>query len=137
MERSATCHCGQLHLITTGQPERVYACHCTACQRRTGTAFHLGSVWRLEQVKTEGDYKVYERGTAAGTMIRFRFCAVCGSNVFWDTDRRPGTYGIAVCNFCDPDFPPPTAAVWEDEKLSWGELPTATEHFPHGRTAGG
>lgn len=133
-ERRAECHCGQLKVITLGEPERVYACHCTACRRRTGTAFHLGSVWPTAQVRVEGEYKIYERDTAASTKIRFFFCPTCGSSVFWETDRRPGTYGIGVGNFVDPELPPPTAAVWEEEKLSWVELPTVVEHFPRGRT---
>lgn len=133
MDRRATCHCGRLNVIASGEPERVYACHCLACQRRTGTAFHLGSVWAQDQVRVEGEYKTYERDTAAGTKIRFHFCPTCGSNVFWDTDRRPGTYGIAVGNFADADFPPPTAAVWEEEKVAWVHLPTVTEHFAQGR----
>ena len=35
-ERTAQCHCGELRVIASGEPERVYVCHCRACQRRTG-----------------------------------------------------------------------------------------------------
>ena len=41
IQRVGECHCGALKVITAGEPERVYLCHCKACQRRTGTAFHL------------------------------------------------------------------------------------------------
>ena len=30
MERTAQCHCGQLKAIASGEPERVYVCHCKA-----------------------------------------------------------------------------------------------------------
>jgi hypothetical protein len=43
MERIGQCHCGSLRVIATGEPDRVYLCHCKACQRRTGTAFHFGT----------------------------------------------------------------------------------------------
>jgi hypothetical protein len=46
MERTAQCHCGSLRIIATGDPDRVYLCHCKACQRRTGTAFHFGASFR-------------------------------------------------------------------------------------------
>jgi hypothetical protein len=36
MERVAECHCGQLRVVTSGEPNNVYVCHCKACQRRTG-----------------------------------------------------------------------------------------------------
>lgn len=45
MERIAECHCGALKVIASGEPDRVYLCHCKACQRRTGTAFHFGICW--------------------------------------------------------------------------------------------
>ena len=38
MERIGQCHCGSLRVIATGETDRVYLCHCKACQRRTGTA---------------------------------------------------------------------------------------------------
>jgi len=45
MERTAKCHCGSLQVIVTGEPDRVYLCHCKACQRRTGTSFHFGATY--------------------------------------------------------------------------------------------
>lgn len=133
MDRTAECHCGQLKVITSGEPERVYVCHCRACQRRTGTAFHIGTFWQKGQVRIEGDFKTYERDTEAGTKIRFHFCPQCGSNVFWDADRRPADYGIAAGCFADPKFPPPTSAVYEEAMHPWVDLPTVTEHHQQGR----
>ena len=133
MERTAECHCGQLRVIASGEPERVYVCHCRACKRRTGTAFHYGTFWQKEQVRIEGEYKTYERGAASGFKIRFHFCPNCGSNVFWEGDRYPANYGIAAGNFADPNFPPPTWAVWEEAMHPWLELPSIAEHFPQGR----
>ena len=59
--------------------------------------------------------------------IRFHFSPNCGSttswhwlteragsNVFWEGDRNPNTYGIAVGSFADPNFPPPTYSAWEE-----------------------
>jgi len=59
MERIAECHCGTLKVIASGEPERVYLCHCRACQRRTGTAFHFGTSWLKGQVRIEGAAKIY------------------------------------------------------------------------------
>jgi hypothetical protein len=51
---------GSLRVIATGEPERVYVCHCKACQRRTGTAFHFGTAWQERQVRVEGEHKIYQ-----------------------------------------------------------------------------
>ena len=57
MDRTAQCHCGSLRVIATGEPDRVYLCHCKACQRRTGTAFHFGATFPKEQVQLDGERK--------------------------------------------------------------------------------
>jgi hypothetical protein len=43
--RMASCSCGQLTAVATGDPIRVSVCHCLACQRRTGdvVAIPLGA----------------------------------------------------------------------------------------------
>ncbi len=133
MERTATCHCGQLKVIATGEPDRVYVCHCKACQRRTGSVIHNGSRWLKSQVRVEGDDKIYPRMAQSGFEIRFHFCPNCGSNVFWEGDRTPEFYGISVGSFADPNFPPPTWAVFEEDMHPWLGLPTVVEHFAKGR----
>src|SRR5256885_7171111 len=35
MERTAECHCGSLKVIASGEPERVYLCHCQRSEEHT------------------------------------------------------------------------------------------------------
>jgi hypothetical protein len=134
MERTATCHCGALKVIASGEPERVYACHCKACQRRTGSVIHNGSSWRKSQLRIEGEDKVYARMADSGFEIRFHFCPHCGTSVFWEGDKNPATCGIAIGCFADPDFPPPESSGWEESMHSWLGLPTAIARFPQARS---
>jgi hypothetical protein len=71
MERTGQCHCGSLRVIATGEPDRVYLCHCGACQRRTGTAFHFGATYPKERVRLDGERKIYERDPTAATVFDF------------------------------------------------------------------
>jgi hypothetical protein len=91
MERTAQCHCGSLRIIATGDPDRVYLCHCEACQRRTGTAFHFGATYPKERVRLEGERKVYERDADSGYRIRFHFCPNCGSTLSHRPSHRLAT----------------------------------------------
>jgi hypothetical protein len=124
----------------------VYVCHCRARQRRTGGVVHSGCAYPKTQVRVEGDNKIYERDANSGFKIRFHFCPNCGSttswhwlperagsNVSWEGDRIPNTYGIKVGSFVDPNFPPPTYSAWEEVMHPWLGVATATEHFPQGR----
>jgi hypothetical protein len=133
MERTAQCHCGSLRAIASGEPGRVYVCHCKACQRRTGSVIHNGSRWLKTQVRIEGEHKIYARPADSGFEIRFHFCPNCGSNVFWEGDRDTTVYGITVGSFADPSFPAPTAGLFEEDMHPWIDVTTATEHFAQGR----
>lgn len=95
MERTAHCHCGSLRVITTGEPERVYLCHCRACQRRTGTAFHFGATYLKERVRLGGDRKIFERDADSGYRIRFHFCTNCGTTPL--LGRRPQPRSLRSC----------------------------------------
>src|SRR5262245_52721069 len=111
MQRIALCHCGSLRVVAYAEPDRVYVSHCTACQRRTGAIMHSGAAYLKSQVRVEGASKVYARNADSGYEIRFHFCPNCGSNVYWEGDRFPDEYGIAVGSFADPGLP--TYSVYE------------------------
>jgi len=133
MERTALCHCGSLRVIVSGDPDRVYVCHCAACQRRTGAIMHSGAAYLKSQVRVEGASKVYTRTADSGYEIRFHFCPNCGSNVYWEGERFPGEYGIAVGSFADREFASPTYSVYEESMHHWVRLPSGINHFPKGR----
>jgi hypothetical protein len=103
MERTALCHCGSLRVIASGEPDRVYVCHCAACQRRTGAIMHSGAAYLKSQVRIEGASKVYARNAASGYKIRFYFCPNCGSNVYWEGSHQMRRIGIVPA--CDLDQP--------------------------------
>ena len=114
MERTAQCHCGALKVITTGEPVQIYLCHCQSCQRRTGSVAHCGARFLKSQIRVEGDHKIYTRKGDSGFSPRFHFCPNCGSNVFTESDRAPDLCIITVGSFADPDFPAPTASIYEE-----------------------
>jgi hypothetical protein len=134
MERVAQCHCGSLRVIAVGEPSFVYLCHCLACQRRTGAVVHSGCSFPKDRVRIEGQSKIYERDAASGRKTRFHFCPNCGSNVFFDGDRDPNSYGITVGSFADPKFPRPTFSIFEEAMHPWIEVATVTDRFPQGAT---
>lgn len=131
MERVAECHCGQLKAIVTGEPGRVYVCHCEACRRRTGTAFHWGTRWENSQVRLAGEAKIYSRMSDSGFALRFHFCPVCGTSLMWEGDRQPGFCGIAGGCFVD-ELPTPSGSIWEEGKQGWLDLPAVAESHQQG-----
>jgi hypothetical protein len=125
---------GALKVIAAGEPERVYLCHCKACQRRTGTAFHFGVTYRRARVRLEGEYKIYERDADSGSRIRFYFCPTCGSNLRWKNERNPTLCGVAGGALENFDLSP-TSAIFEESLHRWLELPSVTKHHRQGRSS--
>lgn len=119
MTQTARCACGALTVETTGAPAAVIACHCTECQRRTGSAFGIGAYYMAEQVKPAGAAKSFARDGAEGRRLVNYFCPGCGTTLYWTADLRPGMVGVAAGGFNDPAFPKPDFSLWEKRRLDW------------------
>jgi len=133
MECIARCHCGALQVTVRGQPEWVYACHCKACQRCTGSVLHAGAHFLCAQIDIDGVSKIFARSADSGYEIHFHFCPQCGSNVYWQASRFPRYYGVAVGTFADPTFPLSSFSVWEASMHTWLSLEPLIEQFSEGR----
>jgi hypothetical protein len=128
----AECQCGQL---TADMPEKsliTIACHCVACQRRTGAPFGVLAYYRRDQVVIEGDTKSYKRTSAEGNAVETFFCPICGSTVYLKLGKQPDLIGIAVGAIADPALRAPVWSVWEQSKHHWIAMPENVQHFEHG-----
>ena len=126
MTKTAQCACGKLSVAVTGDPAMVVACHCSACQRRTGSVFGVGAYYAEDMVKPSGPAKLYVRDAPDGRKMRNYFCPECGTSVYWTTDLVKGAVGVAVGAFCDPNFLRPHVSVWENSKHDWVTMHEAT-----------
>jgi hypothetical protein len=135
MRRTARCSCGKLSVDVEGEPAIVIACHCTECQRRTGSVFGVGAYYLKEQVTISGPSKGYTRPGADGRKMHNRFCPDCGTNLYWESEMFPVAYGIAVGAFLDPKFPAPSRSVWEVNRHNWVQLGAEIAGHVQGRTS--
>ncbi len=122
-ERLAQCGCGQLKARCATEPLRVSLCHCLDCQKRTGSLFGVAGRWRREDVRIEGASTEFRRGSDDGFWVAFHFCPVCGSTVFWESERDAETIAVAVGAFADPDFLKPMRIVYSERRHRWLQLP--------------
>ena len=114
--RHATCSCGHLRLTIEGEPVRISMCHCLECQRRTGAVISNQARFRREQITFAGKATAWTRKAESGNALTFHFCPICGSTVYWEGEGFPGYVAVAIGTFADPNFPPPTIAVWEEAR---------------------
>jgi hypothetical protein len=129
-EHRASCSCGQLQAIASGDPVRVSVCHCLACQRRTGSTYGVQARFPRPQVKITGEAREFVRcADEDGTERRFYFCPTCGSTVYYLTDGNPDLIAIPVGAFADPKFQSPRVSVWESRRHSWVSVPADAERI--------
>lgn len=123
------CLCGSVRYRVTGEPLRALACHCTACQRRTGSAFGVSVYFNEDQVAIlSGDLKVYEhRSDETGRALRMEFCQTCGSTVTWTVEALPGARGIAGGTLDDRGWINIKRHFWTRSAQHWMVYPAEAE----------
>lgn len=137
--RTARCNCGQLSLTSTGEPKRVSVCHCTACQKRTGSAFGVQVRFAAESVEFAGRNNSYHRTADSGSDICFHFCPDCGATLWFILDAAPADVVIPMGNFADEQafldhqsslkLPNPKISIYEERAQPWVILEGIDERY--------
>jgi hypothetical protein len=96
MERTACCQCGGLRAIVSGEPLEVGVCHCTGCQRRTGSAFGVEPISQNRKFALREHIRSLGVEADNGRFVTNSFCPTCGSTIYWELDILPEGCGIAV-----------------------------------------
>jgi len=126
--RTASCSCGQLRIRVDGEPRGVGLCHCLACQQRTGSVFAALASFTAP-FEVIGTASEYVRTGDQGARFTFRFCPVCGSNVFHTEVGNAKRVSVAVGAFADPGFTAPKVSVYDCRRHAWVQLPPGTRAF--------
>jgi hypothetical protein len=128
--RTASCRCGQLSAICSGEPVRVSVCHCYDCQRRSGSVFAVQARFPADAVTISGEHKVYEHIGDSGKAASFHFCPECGATLWYHARPHQDLFAIPVGAFADRDFPTPRFSVWEGRKHGWVSVAgEGVEHY--------
>jgi hypothetical protein len=100
------CLCGGVRYKTTAEPQRVTICHCTFCQRFTGSAFLVEPIFMKADVALSGEApRTYDhRSDSSGKRVTLNFCDRCGTTLYLDLERFPAILGLCGGTFDDPNW---------------------------------
>ncbi len=126
-ERTASCGCGNLTVTTSVEHSEVHACSCLSCQRESGSAFSYCAHYPKAAVSIAGERRVWRRHADSGRWMETGFCPTCGVAVFSRSEVSPGTIGVAVGCYADPDFAKPERVYWSSRRHHWLLFPEGTE----------
>jgi hypothetical protein len=71
-------------------------CHCSACQRRTGSTYGAQARFPRAQVSITGRSSQYVRTADSGNQVHFHFCPDCGATVHYSLQQFPDVIAIPV-----------------------------------------
>jgi hypothetical protein len=117
-----SCLCGQVRFEVTEQPITASYCHCTRCQKRTGTAASIqvrivpGSLNILSGEELIGAY-VPEDGAPK------HFCSACGSALWSSLPDTGQPAGVRMSAFDDDPGVRPAYRQFVAYAVEWEPIP--------------
>jgi hypothetical protein len=134
-ELEGGCLCGRIRFRTMAAPLRTLVCHCTFCQRMTGSSFYAESLFPIEDVAfTSGEPRKYEHTSdESGKKVYVEFCADCGTTVGLTFERWPELRAISRGCYDDPNAVSITANIWTRSAQSGVPLPCGIDCFSAAR----
>lgn len=133
MKLMGGCLCGAVTVTLAQRPVVVNMCHCSNCQKRSGSPFGM-AVWIGEaDVAIDGETRAYEASSDKGRPTTNRFCPACGTTVAFVVSINPGMVAVPAGIFADPGCPPPLRSVFEERRHPWVAVPDGALRLPRGR----
>jgi len=115
------CTCGTVRYRLKAQPLFVHCCHCTWCQRESGSAFAVNAFIEAPQVELlKGKLTQTTLPSASGKGQVFWRCAGCGVTVWSNYHQAgPSIHFIRVGTLDDPSRAPPDIHIYTSTKQPW------------------
>ncbi|RVI93582.1 GFA family protein [Sinorhizobium meliloti] len=125
MRIDGSCHCGAITYSADIDPAEVSVCHCTDCQKLTGTVYRVTvSVPISEFHLTGGEPTLYVKTAGNGRKRLQYFCGTCGSPIYTigegDAANIVGIRAGTIKQFPQLE---PRSQIWCSSALPWlGEV---------------
>lgn len=124
------CQCGGLRYEVRAEPLSVYVCHCTECQRQSGSAFAMSAVVpRPALVYLSGRPKRCSRKADSGNTIDGDFCPDCGVRLAHYPSANDKVAILKPGTLDDTRWLVPVGHIWTRSAQAWVTIPDDTVRF--------
>ena len=130
--RTGRCGCGQLSFTADDDPIIVHACHCTYCQRESGSVHGLNFVIEAEKVELTGEVETIDTPSHSGKgqwILRCPTCKVAVSSHY--QSAREAMHFLRCGAFDDKSGIRPDAHIFTAEKFDYLHLDEDIPAFEH------
>ena len=115
-----SCTCGAVTYKMTHSSIFTHCCHCTWCQRETGSAFALNAMIETENLQVSGAVEEVVIPSHSGkgqTIARCPTCKVALYSHYAGAGRLMAFVRVGTLN--DPNTCPPDIHIYTSTKLAW------------------
>ena len=119
------CTCRKVRYRLSSRPLFVHCCHCTWCQRETGSAFALNAMIEADRVEMlHGEVEVVDTPSNSGKGQRIARCPTCRIAV-WSNYAGAGdaVRFVRVGTLDEPARLPPDIHIFTSTKQPWVVIP--------------
>lgn len=131
---SGGCLCGAVRYECNAEPLGMAICHCTHCQKVSGSAFSVNIVVPAPSVAWQGQSASYADTGESGKPLSRKFCRNCGSSLATETEALPGAIVIKAGTLDDKSWLKPNYHIWTRSAQPWVQIQSGATTFPKGRT---
>lgn len=116
-----SCLCGSVTYTCDGEPVLTAICHCTDCQKQTGSAFSIILGVRRDELHVSGDSLASVTTIGSDTQLPAsrQFCSKCGSPIMSLSETTPDLALIKAGTLHDRSWLDPKIEVWCNSAQPW------------------
>jgi hypothetical protein len=124
------CLCGKVRYSANVEPAFTGLCHCSDCQRSTGSAFSVVIAVPKDALTVQGRLTTFSKPGDSGQALERRFCPECGSGLVEEAAVMPGLVMINVGTLDDPSWVKPAMQIYCSSAQPWVQLGGEMQRFP-------
>jgi hypothetical protein len=107
------CLCGKVSYQCDGEAVATLVCHCTDCQKQTGSAFSTVVGVPRASLHIDGQLGTFTTvGEDTHAQVQRQFCAACGSPIVSLPDATPELAFIKAGTLDDSSWLVPQVEIW-------------------------
>lgn len=124
MSRLGGCACGAVRYRMNREPMFIHCCHCTSCQRETGSAFVINALVESDEVETlEGAPRPISTPSESGRGQQIWRCPECETALWSNYGVADRIRFVRVGTLDEPAGLEPDIHIYTRSKLPWVQLP--------------
>jgi len=125
------CRCGAVrYTLAVDAMPGSYACHCTLCQRTTGSSFAHQMPVLESALAVIGDMIEAPMPSLSGALSLHRYCGACYTRLFNTNSQRPGLAIVRAGTVDGSEGLIPRMHIYTSTKQPWIVLPDGVPAYP-------